>query len=147
MEQIASIEDLPGILRRLNRLPKAAQAEIRQAAQAIADEEAGRIRAAAAGDSSQSAAIAQFIKARRDRVPAITAGGGAKAKVTGGATRGEIFFGAEFGGHTRPTTRQFRPHKGKEGHFFYPTLRADSQRMVERWLGVITAIEREWTGA
>jgi hypothetical protein len=142
--QIARIEDLPGILKRLNALPKTAQAEIRTAAQAIADEEAERIRAAASGSGGQAAAIAPFIKARRDRVPAIAAGGSAKAKVAGGATRGEIFFGAEFGGQARPTTQQFRPHKGREGYFFYPTLRADSERMVERWLGVVRAVEREW---
>lgn len=145
MGQIARIEDLPGMLRRMSKLPKTAQTEIRIAAQAIAAEEAERIRSAASGSSSQAAAISGFIKARRDRVPVIVAGGPAKAKVAGGATRGEIFFGAEFGGQMRPTTSQFRPHKGKEGYFFYPTLRQDADRMVERWLGVVRAIEREWS--
>jgi len=145
VEPIARIDDLPGMLKRLSALPKTAQAEIRAQAQAIADEEAVKIRTAAVGSSAQAAAVAPFIKARRDRVPAIVAGGPAKAKVSGGATRGEIFFGAEFGGQARKTTMQFRPHKGREGYFFYPQLRQDSDRMVERWLGVVRAVEREWS--
>ena len=144
-EQIAQIEDLPGILRRLSKLPKTAQQEIRAAAQAIADEEAGRIQAAAAGSSRQAAAIAQFIKSRRDRVPAISAGGSRKSGLASGAKAGEIFFGAEFGGGARWTTQQFRPHQGTVGYFFYPTLRADQERMVQRWLSAVNAIEREWT--
>ena len=144
MEQIAQIADLPGILRRLNKLPKTAQQEVREIAKSIAADEAERIRAKASASSKQAAAISQFIVARRDRVPSIQAGGKAQARVAGGATRGEVFFGAEFGGQKRKTTMQFRPHKGKEGYFFYPTLREDADRMVERWLGAIKAIEREW---
>ncbi len=146
MEQIATIDGLPGMLKRLSRLPKTAQAEIRQAAQAIADDEASRIRAAGEASSKQSSVVAQFIKSRRDRVPAISAGGSRKTGLPSGATAGQVFFGAEFGGQGRPTTQQFRPNTGTTGYFFYPTLRADSERMIQRWLGVVNAIEREWTG-
>lgn len=154
------IEGLPSMWKRLNALPKTAQQEMRDAAMAIADDEASRIRAAAAADSNQAAAIAKFIKARRDRVPAISAGGTRKAGVSGGAKAGEIFFGAEFGGRhpkkrtsqtksgrfvMRRTTMQFRPHLGREGYFFFPTLRADQDRMLARYEQALAAIEREWS--
>lgn len=170
------VEGLKPFLTRINRLPKTAQAEIREAAQAIALDEAQRITAAGRADDKQSQAAAGFIKARKDRVPYIVAGGNAKTGVSGGAKAGELFFGAEFGGRgtkqwttltttkvgrtgktrevfagvklegnrARATTNQFRPHKGKTGYWFWPQLRADSDRMFKRWESVVEAIAREW---
>lgn len=132
------------IVRRLNRLPQTAKQEIREAARAIAEDEAARIRSAGGSDDKQSDAVASFVRARSDRMPAIVAGGRKKAGVSGGATVSELFFGAEFGGARRPTTRQFRPWRGRQGYWFWPTLRADRGRMMERWLGALSAIEREW---
>jgi hypothetical protein len=49
--------------------------------------------------------------------------------------------GHEFGGGGRPRTRQFPPHKGKEGYFLFPTIRSlfrdDSpwQRIVDDAIG------------
>lgn len=154
------VENLPGMWRRLRALPKTAQQELRDAARMISDDEAARIRSAAAGDSPQAAAVAPFIRARRDRVPAIVAGGHSKAGVSGGAKAGEVFFGAEFGGRGRKrrkavkhgsrvvvhqTTLQFRPHRGREGYWFFETLRADQERMMRRYEGALRAIEREWS--
>lgn len=92
------VEGLKPFLARLSKLPKTAQAEIREAAQGIADDEARRITAAGRGNDRQSQAVAGFVKARKDRVPMIAAGGNAKTGVSGGATAGQLFFGAEFGG-------------------------------------------------
>ena len=101
------IEGLRPLLRRLNQLPKTAQAELREAAQAIADDEAARIASAARGSDRQSAAVAGFVRSRKDRVPAIAAGGTARTGVSGGATAGQLFFGAEFGGgSTKKFTRE-----------------------------------------
>lgn len=153
------VEGLPSMWKRLNALPKTAQQEMREAAMAIADDEAARIRNAASSDSRQAAAIAPFIKARRDRVPAISAGGKRRAGVSGGALAGEIFFGAEFGGQhhkartttgrgggfvIKRTTMQFRPHRGHEGYFFFPTLREDQDRMLDRYEMALRNLEREW---
>ena len=93
-----TIEGLRPLIRRLNQLPKAAQQEVREAAQAIADDEATRIAAAGRSSDKQSRAAAEFVRARRDRVPSISAGGNRKAGVSGGATAGQLFFGSEFGG-------------------------------------------------
>ena len=93
-----TVEGLRPLFRRLNQLPKTAQREMREQAKAIAEDEAARIRSAAAGSDRQSSAVSRFVVARSDRVPAIVAGGNRKAGVSGGATAGELFFGAEFGG-------------------------------------------------
>lgn len=92
------IDGLKPLLRRIRTLPKTAQDEIREAARAIADDEAARIASAGRSSDKQSRAAAGFVRARRDRVPLIVAGGASKAGVSGGATAGQLFFGAEFGG-------------------------------------------------
>jgi len=113
------VEGLRPFLARINRLPRTAQAEIREAAQRIADEEARRIAAAGRADDKQSQAAAAFIKSRRDRVPFIVAGGSARTGVSGGARAGELFFGAEFGGGSsrrferRVTETQYTTKTGK----------------------------------
>ena len=172
-----TIEGLRPLIRRLNQLPKAAQQEVREAAQAIADDEATRITAAGRSSDKQSRAAAEFVRARRDRVPSISAGGNRKAGVSGGATAGQLFFGAEFGGGSnkkwttltttktsrsgktrqvfagvlfagvreKATTNQFRPWRGRQGYWMWPTLRADEQRMFARWVKALEAIEREWS--
>lgn len=171
------IEGLKPLLRRMSALPKTAQNEIREAAQAIAADEAQRIAAAGRSSDKQSAAAAGFVRARRDRVPYVVAGGAGKTGVSGGATAGQLFFGAEFGGggtknwtrltetktsksgktrevfagvefagaRTRPTTNQFRPHKGKTGYWMWPQIREDQERMFKRWEAAVDAIAREWS--
>ncbi|MFT4295642.1 MAG: hypothetical protein QM582_09550 [Micropruina sp.] len=140
------VEGLRELLRVASRLPKTAQNELRQSAMLIATDEAASIRAAAAGSSPQSAAVVGSIRARRDRVPAVAAGGAGRSGVSGGATTGQLFFGAEFGGQGRPTTKQFRPHRGTSGYWFFPTLRRDQERMMKRWETALRAVEREWSG-
>lgn len=168
------VEGLRPFLRRLNQLPKTAQKEIREVAQMVAADEVNRIVSAGEASDAQSRAVAGFVRASRDRVPAISAGGSRRTGVTGGATAGQLFFGAEFGGRSRKrfeditstvrgrtgrartvrvgsrfvgrknTTAQFRPHLGRTGYWFWPTLRRDRDRMYSRWEQVVRAIEAEW---
>lgn len=176
------VEGLKPFLSQLSKLPKTAQNEIRIAAQAIADEEASRIKSAGQGSDAQSRAAAQSVRSRKDRVPYIQAGGSTKAGVAGGATAGQLFFGAEFGGQSekrweiqtkavdsviksgkrkgqkrtrtvfagvkhvgsKRTTMQFRPWRGRQGYWFWPQIREDDARMLNRWADVVKAIAREW---
>jgi hypothetical protein len=57
-------------------------------------------------------------------------------------TRGDVFFGAEFGGgsHARPTTRQFLRHRGKSGYFFWPTVRKHKADIADAYLGAIQKV-------
>lgn len=114
------IVGLKPYLKRISGLPKTAQQEIREISQVIADDEAKRIAAAARADDAQSRAVASFIRSRKDRVPAIAAGGSGKTGVRGGATAGELFFGAEFGGQStkrfeRDVTETKRTYTTKDG--------------------------------
>lgn len=140
------VDGLRELLRAASRLPKTAQNELRDSARMIAQDEASSIRSAGAGSSGQSAAAVASLRVRRDRVPAVSIGGARRAGVSGGATVGQLFFGAEFGGQRRPATKQFRPHRGRTGYWFFPTLRADQDRMMKRWEAALRAIEREWSG-
>ena len=81
--------------------------------------------------AAQYQTIIKSLKTPVGSVPKIKAGGtNPKAAVTarmidGRKTRpasGDIFFGVEFGGGRRSTTRQFPPHRGKRGYVLFPTI-------------------------
>jgi hypothetical protein len=82
----AYIPGLNGLLRDLRKLPKDAQGELRDASVDIANRHmvpAWRSAALRAGPWGRK--IAESVRARRDRVPAVVIGGGRKA-FSGGAT-------------------------------------------------------------
>lgn len=48
--------------------------------------------------------------------------------------------GAEFGGGARPSTSQFQPWRGSgpdAGYFVYPTIRRNSSKIEDRFLGAL----------
>lgn len=129
-------------LKAFKTLPKDASNELKDENQHIADSLAGKIRAAAAGSSRQSALVASGIKARRDRVPSIVASGTKRV----GRNRkplNKIMFGANFGG---TTLKQFRPHRGAgdDDYWFYKTVE-DNQAQIEReWLQAVDKVLERW---
>lgn len=160
--EIVEVDGADEARRRIMALPKVASKAMREAAREIVDDEVPRIKRAAAGDRV-SQLVAGAIRTRSDRFPTIVAGGSKKLapsrkihrsrteKTKSGRGKlvkpsaGELFFGAEFGGRRRKTTRQFRAHKGKEGYWFWPTLRADAERIGDQWVGAIDQVEKEFT--
>jgi hypothetical protein len=46
---------------------------------------------------------------------------------------GQMALGTEFGGQRRKTTMQFRPHRGRQGYFFWPSIRSSSERIKRMW--------------
>ncbi len=138
-----TIEGLRPLIRRLNQLPKAAQQEVREAAQAIADDEATRITAAGRSSDKQSRAAAEFGGGSSKRFTRDVI----ETKITSarGRTRTKRTFGAVKFAGKKATTNQFRPHLGRTGYWMWPTLRRDEQRMVARWVKALEAIEREWS--
>jgi hypothetical protein len=124
------------------RLPKEASNELRDANQKISEELAQKIRTAARGSDAQSALVAQGIKAKRDRVPSIQAGG--KAKV--GRNRSpldKILFGANFGASH---LKQFRPHRGAgdDDYWFFSTVEREEPRIVREWTEAADRILSQW---
>ena len=133
------IKGLNQLLRVLNKLPKDLQNDIRDASNAIASDLGEGAKNAAAGNR-QAALAATGLKVKRDRVPTIRAAG----TIRPGLKAQDIFFGAEFGGGRRPTTQQFRPHRGQDGYWLYPTARARGKRYFEMWAEAVDKAFKQW---
>ena len=65
---------------------------------------------------------------------------GREARVTAGGARVPEFYGQEFGGGRRPRTRQFPPHRGREGYFLWPTVRRRLKTAAEEWAEIFDDI-------
>ncbi|GAB4333692.1 MAG: hypothetical protein Kow0010_20360 [Dehalococcoidia bacterium] len=65
---------------------------------------------------------------------------GREARVVAGGARVPEFYGQEFGGGARPRTRQFPPHRGREGYFLWPTVRRRLRTAYEEWADIFDEI-------
>lgn len=128
-------------LKAFRQLPKDAADELRAASMELASEMAGWIAEAAAGDTAQSALMIGTIKVRRDRIPVVEVGGDAPVGRHGSPAYA-ILFGAEFGASQYP---QFRPHRGKQGYFIFPTVEANAAAIGARWMDAADAIIAKWS--
>jgi len=89
----------------------------------------------------------------------------AKRKQAGKARIVDVWFGTEFGGGkytnagndtSRIThkgrlvrkgggyTSQFRPHRGTQGYFFYPTVRSEGPNTVKQYARTIEEVRKKW---
>lgn len=139
------VTGLTEVLRELNRLGPAVNREVRVSAKAIAEDEAPRLRAAAERSGDRlSAAVGVTVRARSDRVPKIVGGGAKRVSTSRRPKAGDVFFGAEFGGGKRDTTKQFRPYKrhgrGGLGYWLWPQIRQDQERMMTEWLAALDRV-------
>jgi hypothetical protein len=140
------VDGLHECLRAFSRFGKEANGELRDAAQGHASRLVPRLQAAAHAAGGQAGAVAVSIRSPRDRVPCIAAGGSKRADV-GRARRpssGDIIFGAEFGGGQRKSTRQFKPHRGTEGYWLYPTLRSSLDELYRDYQDTREDLARKW---
>jgi hypothetical protein len=142
-----SVEGLDETLRAFNRYGKEANRELRQAAGVEADRMVADLLIAGEAAGKQAAMTAGSVKRRSDRVPVIVAGGSRRLKRTTGkgkATAGDVFFGAEFGGGRRPSTRQFPPWVGRRGYWFWPTIRRHLPDLRRRYIAVLDDLAAKW---
>jgi hypothetical protein len=151
--------------------------EMRTAAQKVAQNlvEKAKVEAASATRSSQATEVMKGMQARRDRIPKVSLNSKSgfvsksnpnrnrKRKVT----RGDVFFGAEFGGgkfgkgmKTSASARsvnkkgesrdgyrkggghtsQFLRHRGRSGYFFWPTVRKEKENIAREYLDAIQRV-------
>lgn len=136
------IEGARETLAAFRRLPKEASAELRDRALKLSELLASTASRAARGDSPQAAAVASTIKARRDRVPSVQVGG-AKRVGSRRTPAFKILFGAEFG--ASPSLPQFRPHRGREGYWFFPSVEAEQGRISREWNKAADEVVRKFT--
>lgn len=130
------------ILRAFRDLPKEAVEKLRDASKEMSVTLAEQIAAAARHEGRQAALMAPTVKPRRNRVPAVVAGGAKKVgrkRVPAGA----LLFGSEFGAHLP----QFRPHLSGGSYWFYETVKEKDSEIYAKWLAVAEELISSFGGA
>lgn len=117
------IDGLDVTMRRFRALPKDVKAAADEQVRAVAKYVASEAITAASTRAERKAA--GTIKAQKNTV---SLGGGGKRQAAG-----SMALGTEFGGRGRPTTQQFRAHRGRDGYFFWPSIRANSSTIKQMW--------------
>lgn len=117
------VEGLPGLIRAVTALAPVTQRAADQSIGGWAVDEQNRVRAAARRSDRTSKMVSASVRAATGKGGRISAGGPGRLP-SGTGTYGDVFFGAEFGGGARPTTKQFRPYRSR-GYWFFPTIEAD----------------------
>ncbi|GEL17692.1 hypothetical protein [Pseudonocardia asaccharolytica] len=134
-------------LRAFRELPKDASAELRDRTMVLAQSLAAVARASGMGDTAQSARAASSVKAVRDRVPVVKAGG---TKRSSG-----VIFGSEFGMNRRSgwyarrryrgsAGRQYRPHQGAHSYWFFTAIEGEQDRIDRTWNEIADSVIRKW---
>lgn len=100
---------------------------------------------------SQAQAVVNGLRARRDRIPTIrldhkrgfVSASRPNRKRKTKVTMGNVFFGAEFGGRRRSTTKQFLRHRGRQGYFFWQAVRDKKSYIVEEYTDAIERVLKD----
>jgi len=138
------VKDLFETLRKFSKASPLFNKEMRKVAYTIARdlEKNVRLEAATVSRATQAIQVAKGLRASNDRIPTIKLRSKepfiSKSRPNRSrrkpVTRGDVFFGAEFGGGERPTTRQFLRHRGQSGYFFWPTVRKRKNQIAKEYL-------------
>jgi hypothetical protein len=136
------VDGLKETLRALNNLPKDADKEIREKAAVLSHKIAAAAAASGRREGSQAAVVATTVRARRDRVPVVTAGGSKRL----GRNREpayKLLFGSEFGA-TR--LRQYKPHIGRDSYWFFRTVEDEQVTIMAEWMKAADEIIEKFGG-
>jgi len=124
--------------------------EMRIAAQKVADNLVvkAKMEAGSVTRNRQATEVMKGMRARRDRIPTIkldeksgfVSASNPNRKRKRKVTRGDVFFGAEFGGQARPRTQQFLRHRGRSAYFFWPTVRKEKENIAKEYLDAIQTV-------
>jgi hypothetical protein len=141
------VEGLRETIRAFRDLPKDANNELRDRTLVLAQTLAEQVRAAGMADGPQSARAAESVKAQRDRVPVIKAGGTKRSSA--------VVFGSEFGMNRRSgwyaarrynasDGRQYRPHEGRHSYWFFRTVEDNEGEIAAAWRQVADDVLARW---
>lgn len=138
------VKDLFETLNKFQKASPVFNKEMRKVAYAIAKDLSGQVRieAGTVSRATQAIQVAKGLRASNDRIPTIklrsnesfVSKSRPNSKRKTKVTRGDVFFGAEFGGGARPTTKQFLRHRGQSGYFFWPTVRKRKNEIAKEYL-------------
>ena len=139
------IEGLDDVLRAFRNLPKEASAELRQASQAVADKHmAPAWRTAAlnyAGPWGQ--VIADSVKVKKDRVPAVNIGGQRK-KFSGGASPTMVRYLTDKGDRGRAGAQKRAPEAFGQGTDWMQNVREYQGGALTEWGKAVDQIVLKW---
>lgn len=136
------IEGIKQTLAAFRRLPKEASAELRKATLELSNDLATSARIAGRQEGRQAGAVSVTVKARRDRVPSIVAGGTKKL----GRNRKpayKLLFGSEFGANR---LEQYKPHLGRGSYWFFKTVEEEQETIASAWNKAASEIVRAFGG-
>jgi len=147
------VKDLMETLRKFDRASLEFSKEMRKVAYTIAKDLSTEVRitAGTVSRASQAIQVAKGLRASNDRIPTIKLRGNESfvsksrpnSKRKTKVTRSDVFFGAEFGGGTRPKTQQFLRHRGQSGYFFWPTVRKRKNQIAKEYLDGIDKVVKQ----
>jgi hypothetical protein len=144
------IVGLAGFLRDAAKADERFNKEMRIASQQVAQMlvDKAKVEASTVTRSRQATEVMKGMRARRDRIPVVklddksgfVSASNPNRKRKRKVTRGDVFFGAEFGGGTQPHTRQFLRHRGRSGYFFWQTVRKEKETIAKEYLDAIQRV-------
>lgn len=148
------VDGIRQTLAAFRRLPKQASDSLRDRTLDLSELLARRIKAAGRLDSRQSAAVAPTVKAVRDRVPAIVAGGTVRVTSTR-VPASKVIFGSEFGARRRfgwyaahkyasSRGRQYRRHLGRGSYWIFRTVEENAAEISRAWAKVADDVVQAW---
>lgn len=151
------IDGLRETLKAFNDLPRDANNELRDASLELARSLADKARAdALVNGGPQGKLLAPTVKARRDRVPVVEAGGTSKVGRNRAPAWG-VLFGSVFGmtgrsgwyGEARyrgGIGRQYRPHQGRGAYYwFFPVIEESGSEISAAWTKAADAVVRKFS--
>ena len=147
------VKDLFETLRKFANASPQFNKEMRKVAYTIAKDLQGQVRieAGSVSRASQAVQVAKGLRASNDRIPTIklranesfVSKSRPNSKRKTKVTRGDVFFGAEFGGGLTPKTKQFLRHRGQSGYFFWPTVRKRKNQIAKEYLDGMDKVVKE----
>lgn len=147
------VKDLFETLRKFSKASNLFNKEMRKVAYEIAKrlQNDVRLEAGTVSRSTQAIQVARGLRAKNDRIPTIALRSGeqfiSKSRPNKNrrkpVTRGDVFFGAEFGGGNTPKTKQFLRHRGQSGYFFWPTVRKKKNEIAKEYLAGLDTVVHE----
>lgn len=141
-------------IRAFNEVPKDANNELRDGSMKLAQALAPKMAAAGRSQGAQAASVASSVKARRDRVPVVVAGG-AKRVTKNRASAGALVAASEFGANGRygwyalpwfrgARGRQYKPHRGAASYWFFRTAEENTGQIERAWTEMAERILEKW---
>ena len=147
------VKDLFETLRKFEQASSLFKKEMRKVALTIAKDLQNQVRveAGTVSRSRQAIQVARGLRAVNENIPTIKLRSSEQfisksrpnSRRKKPVTRGDVFFGAEFGGGATRTTRQFLRHRGQSGYFFWPTVRKRKNEIAKEYLEGIDRVVKK----